>query len=546
MILGIYCRNSQDDGESRSIDNQKKIGIEKANELGYQHKLYIDRGLSGASDNIEDRPAFQQLLNDVNEKAIDAVFAYDQSRFERNPKVRFIINDSLKRNQIEYYTFVDGKVDLFDPTEEFQGDLLSIINKYHVTMTKIKVKSVLKQRAEEGKVHGILPYGYTSDLDGKIKIDEEEKKIIYLIFELSFNGTGTNKIAEILNKQEVPTRYNKISKGTLKTKNKYTGELTITEKNKIKWSGNTIRNIITNKVYTGKRTYGGVEYDIPSIIDKVEFDRVNENLTKNRNNSGKKVEHKYLLKGLITCGLCGRNMYGRSRLSKKDHYYMCSSKRIKDENCGNRSINIDRLEDFIWHTVFTNESFFDNIKSYFEQDSNDLQKTIDYRDQLEKKLNGINKQREKALEMATKEIISFEEFDSKSKIYLAQAKELSINIKDINKNIDFIKNNRNKFIKYKSNFVDFTNVTSFRQKKSIINDFIKNIKIKCYDDIYQLITIKYKIDFPDENWQSSNLKCTTFNKIYTDENGMKKILFSVPPPISNPSDDSLSKKYFPL
>ena len=32
---------------------------------------------------------------------------------------------------------------------------------------------------------------------------------------------------------------------------------------------------------------------------------------------------------------------------------MCSSKRLKDENCGNKSINIDVLDDFIWSAIFT-------------------------------------------------------------------------------------------------------------------------------------------------------------------------------------------------
>jgi hypothetical protein len=41
---------------------------------------------------------------------------------------------------------------------------------------------------------------------------------------------------------------------------------------------------------------------------------------------------------------------------------MCSSKRIKGETCGNRSINIDKLEVFIWDRFFKGDDFIDRIK----------------------------------------------------------------------------------------------------------------------------------------------------------------------------------------
>ncbi len=52
-----------------------------------------------------------------------------------------------KSNNISYYTELDGLVDLNDPQAEFYGDLMSVINKYHVTLTKLKVKSALKNKS---------------------------------------------------------------------------------------------------------------------------------------------------------------------------------------------------------------------------------------------------------------------------------------------------------------------------------------------------------------------------------------------------------------
>jgi DNA invertase Pin-like site-specific DNA recombinase len=347
MKLGIYCRISKaKEGNDLSIPDQKQKGIEKAKDLGLQYELYIDEGKSGASDKIEDRPEFERFIADITNGTLSAVYAYDQSRFERNPQVRWLIKNIFKENNIHYYTELDGEVDLNDPQAEFFGDLLSVINKYHVTLTKIKVKSALKTRVASGKAHSILPYGYKKNDNGSLIINEEEADIINKIYDLSLSGMGTRSVANLLNENGVLTRYNKIKTGTIKTKNKYTGTFTVTDKKDIKWAGNTIRNIIKNSIYKGERLYSGEIYKVPAIINSTKWEKAQKNLKNNRNNSGKKVVHQYLLKGLLRCGVCGRNMYGKTRVSKHDNFYMCSSKRIKGENCGNRSVNIDKIEAF--------------------------------------------------------------------------------------------------------------------------------------------------------------------------------------------------------
>jgi len=192
MKLGIYCRISRaKDGNDLSILDQKEKGIKKAKELDLPYEFYIDEGLSGTSDKIEDRPEFERLIADISNGKLSAVYAYDQSRIERNPQIRFIINDIFKRNKIQYYTDLDGQVDLTNPQSEFYGDLMSVINKYQVTLTKIKVKSALRTRVASGKAHSILPYGYKKDENGGLIINDQEAEVIKEIYDSSFSGMGT-------------------------------------------------------------------------------------------------------------------------------------------------------------------------------------------------------------------------------------------------------------------------------------------------------------------------------------------------------------------
>ena len=499
MKLGIYCRISRiKEGNDLSIEDQKQKGISKANELGISFELYIDEGLSGASEKIEDRPEFERFIADISTGVLSHVFAFDQSRFERNPQIRFVILDIFKKNNIKYYTAMDGEVDLNDPQAEFFGDLLSVINKYHVTTTKIKVKSALKVRAREGKGKGIYPYGYTKDTNGYIVIDEEEAVIVRRMFEMSLNGIGTRTIADIFNQEEIPTRYNKMSTGgTLTTKNKYTGQLTTTNKSDVIWSPNTILTIIKNSFYKGERKYKDEILPVPVIIEPLYWDRVNFNVPLNKNNSGKKVEHRFLLKGLLRCGVCGRNMYGHKRENKHDNHYMCSSKRIKNQNCGNRSINIDNIELMIWQFIFYEQTLIKKIEKEFNVDDKEVTRLNDKVGELYNKIEALKFERKRAIDLVIKGVISESDITGNLKEIDIKIDEVNIILEE-NKNKLFALENSEKIIlKYQSGFKNFTKITSFEMKHKIINDFISNIVV-LYDVEYKQyrIDIDFKIEIP--------------------------------------------------
>lgn len=66
-MLGIYTRISgnKEDGKDTSIEIQSELGIAFAKRIGLSYKVYTDIGISGAKDEIEDRPEFPLLLNDI-------------------------------------------------------------------------------------------------------------------------------------------------------------------------------------------------------------------------------------------------------------------------------------------------------------------------------------------------------------------------------------------------------------------------------------------------------------------------------------------------
>jgi site-specific DNA recombinase len=495
-MLGILCRISQEkaDGKDRSINEQKELGKELANNLNIPFQYYIEEGVSGTLS-LPERPELDKLLNDIEDKKITSMFIWTQDRLERNPQTRFIVKQTLLDNKCKLYT-ENGEVDFNNDAIDMHGDMMSIFNAYFVRTTRKRVKAVLRRNAEEGRNHGISAFGYSKNEYGYIIIDEHEAEIVKRIFKMSLSGIGTNKIAELFNTESILTRYNKIGKGTISTKNKHTGKVTVTDKKAIKWSGNTIRNIIKNSIYKGDRNFSGKVYKVPAIFESSEWQKVNENLKKNRNNSGKAVSHKYLLKGKIRCGVCGRNYYGKSRVNLRDNFYMCSSKRIKHENCGNRSINIPMLDSLIWKRFLQDKDLSEILKNHINQ-GNDENVIFQLKDEisiLNAKLKSLERERSKVIQFAIKEQITEKELETNLKRIGSETNENGIKVNKMQ--LQLKSYDKANLIKMQSDLKHLHKNISYNDKLDIITQFVREITIAKFNDVYHRIRIEF--DLPIE------------------------------------------------
>ena len=81
-LLVRISRDDGEEGESNSIQNQKKLLTKAAKELGYSNLLvFSDDGVSGTTMN---RPGFQAMIKEIERGDIGAVFVKDLSRLGRN------------------------------------------------------------------------------------------------------------------------------------------------------------------------------------------------------------------------------------------------------------------------------------------------------------------------------------------------------------------------------------------------------------------------------------------------------------------------------
>lgn len=362
-MLGIYTRISgkKKDGKDTSIEIQSAEGIKVAMRLKMQYKLYVDEGLSGTLDDVDGRPAFADMMRDIDKDKIKAVFVFDQARLERNTNIWQMFQFQVIKKDVKFY--INGvETDLSDPSIKFATGILSLTNQLFAEQTRMKVGRTFDLRASKGLTHGVLPYGYKKGIDGKYEINETEAAVVRRIFNLSLEGIGTYTIANILNDEGVLTKYRNIGgKETYVRFDKYTGEATTFKRTEIIWRGTVVYGMIRNSIYKGIRTWNKVPKgkketitaSILPIIDPELFDKVNRNLINNKQKAGKKSEFNYLLNGLITCGYCGKEYRGKKRLATKDSAYKCSSIGKCPDS---RGISIIRLENFIINHLFIDKN----------------------------------------------------------------------------------------------------------------------------------------------------------------------------------------------
>ena len=454
-MLAIYTRLSKEDKVSTSIVNQTREGKEFALKNNLKYTIYNEgEGISGGAE-IKDRPQLNRLLLDIRNGDIKAIWFRNQNRLERNSATYVIFISEAKKYNVDVY-FNDKLHNFDNPSDNLLGNITSAVNQYQRDLQASQTKRTLKDNVRDGKVWSVVAYGYKSN-NGYLAIDKEEAIVVRDIFKMSLIGKGTDSIANDLNDKGVSSRKGKL------------------------FRGKTIQGMIKNTIYKGKRLYSNEYYDCPNIIEPHLWQKVNDNLKNNRNNSGKKVDHKYLLKGLLKCGECGRNYYGRKRLSGKDNSYICSSKRYKELTCCNKGILIPFLDELIWSQLFSKKLFLKAYQDFIANNDNVLIVS-----RIKKENNVIEKTISSNKKKINKLLDNFIDNENTNESIINQVKSKINSIENDNTSLKEIRNNNLEDLKQFEKAGDtsieeilnrnYSN-PSFNVKKEVINSIVNNIII---------------------------------------------------------------------
>jgi len=226
-ITALYERLSRDDdqvGDSNSIVNQKKYLEGYAAQRGYTNvRHYTDDGWSGGNF---DRPAWKQLVADIEAGKVAHVLVKDMSRIGRDYLQTGFYTEVMFRQHGVHFVAIANGVDSDDQNSNEFAPFLNIMNEWYLRDLSRKQRTAIRVKGESGKpTTNSAIYGYKKLPGDKYTwhIDEEAAAVVRRIFRLTIEGKGPYDIARILydDKVETPAVYfGKQNKGVWKSKKK--------------------------------------------------------------------------------------------------------------------------------------------------------------------------------------------------------------------------------------------------------------------------------------------------------------------------------------
>jgi DNA invertase Pin-like site-specific DNA recombinase len=189
--------------------------------------IYEDEGISGTS--IKNRKGFQQMIEDCENGEIDLIVTKSISRWSRNILDAIGVVERLKalRPPVGAYFEVENIFSL-NPEQEMPFGIHSTVAEHDSRLKSEAMKISLEMRFSRGIYLTPPLFGYDNDADRNLIVNEEESPTVRLIFYMYLSGYNTQKIAEILTKNEKRTKLGNVN-----------------------WTSSSITKILRNERYCG-------------------------------------------------------------------------------------------------------------------------------------------------------------------------------------------------------------------------------------------------------------------------------------------------------
>jgi site-specific DNA recombinase len=362
-LTAIYARVSTARQKEEETIKTQVLAVRdfaKINQLAIVRE-YIDDGWSG---DILARPQLDQLRLDAKQKLWQAVLVYDPDRLARRYSYQELIMDELREAGVEL---------LFVTTpapKSGEEKILHGVKGLFAEYERVKIGErfrlgKLRKVKEEGNILlSEAPYGlsYVPKQDkkpGYLERHPEEAPTLEKIFSLADEGLTIRKIVRRL--QELGIKPRKSKRGV--------------------WNTSTLSTLLRNRTYIGEAYYGKsyavtpdkplkiekyrktqktsrrirpkeewIKVPVPAVIDVGIFDRVQERLRKNYEQSKRNTKNEYLLAGKIWC-TCGRRRAGEGPQRGKHLYYRCTDRVYSmplPPKCRERAVNARVADTSVW------------------------------------------------------------------------------------------------------------------------------------------------------------------------------------------------------
>ena len=342
----IYTRKSTDEGLEQSfntLDAQREAAEAFINSQRHEgwtplQQKYDDGGYTGAN---MDRPALKRLLADVESGVVNCVVVYKVDRLTRSLLDFSRIIEVLDKHNATFVSVTQQ----FNTTNSLGRLTLHILlsfAQFEREMISERTRDKMRAARRKGKWVGGNPVlGYdVAPQGGSLLVNPAEAQRVREIFGLYLEFGSLIPVVEELDRRGWRMKAWTTREG------RQAGGKPIAK--------NSLYNLLTNMIYTGKVDFGGTVYEgeHERITDDDTWNRVQSVLGRNGHRGGRNIGNKHgaLLKGLVRCASCDVGMI-HSYVNKKNRvyrYYVCVKAHQRGwAQCETRSVSAPAIEDAV-------------------------------------------------------------------------------------------------------------------------------------------------------------------------------------------------------
>lgn len=356
----VYIRLSREDGdkaESDSVGNQRKLLMEFLNsdpDLSLASE-YVDDGWSGTSFR---RPAFEQMIRDIEAGLVDCVVVKDLSRLGRDYiDTGRLLERYFPERGVRFISLADG-IDSRKQEYDMLLPIKNIFNEQYARDISRKIHAVVRTKQKAGEFIGAFAcYGYRKSPSDKnrLVVDERAAEVVRMIFRLFLEGKGKNTIARMLNARGIPcpSEYKRLNGERYRNGGCRSGQSC--------WTYSTVNKILHSEMYLGNMVQGRrfqrmrgkvrqverenwivVEGTHEAIIDRQVWEQTRK-LLKSRYAPFQPAAGENIFAGFIRCGDCGRAMVRKGR----DRYLCGTYVRAGKACCSGHGVKRQELEEIV-------------------------------------------------------------------------------------------------------------------------------------------------------------------------------------------------------
>jgi len=321
----IYARISQDrTGEGLGVQRQLDDCRAEAARRGWTvAQQYVDDDISAYSG--KERPAYRQMLDHLRSGLRDGVVVWHLDRLHRRPvELEEFVGTCAAAGVTDVVT-LHGDFNLGNGDGLLVARLLAAVAANESDAKSRRSARKMLELAQAGKPHGggTRSFGFAED---RQTIREAEAEVIRTLAARALAGESLTSLCRWLHDNDVPTVGGK------------------------QWRTPTVRNMLLNPRNSGQRTHRGQVIGAavwPAIISAAQQDRLRTLLTDPARRTNR-TARRYLLSGLVRCGLCGTTMYSVPRYETRR--YLCRSG-PDFGGCGRMAVAAAPLEAFVAEAV---------------------------------------------------------------------------------------------------------------------------------------------------------------------------------------------------